>query len=202
MKSGGSGQGKKMSLLWCVGGYCYTPAAHWFLLFLYTLSRNVLHWRKTVLAVDGKQSQSVYLFAALPRENGKGGGCSRVTSGSLQSPRAAMSGHIMACSCGPKSIFSSISSWIVPLAGVQERTSAQWVVGENVGVDRWEGPVAFFQFTTIRTRFPTISLDWLGALLIKGAETVDLRKPWKCWIFDCWLCSLMYTPGWNLLQRY
>lgn len=144
----------------------------------------------------------VYLFAALPCENGKG----VVGSGPLPSniwefaePRAAMSGHIMACSCGPKSIFSSISSWIVPLAGVQERTSAQWAVGENAGVDRREGPDAFFQFTTIRNRFPTISLNWLGALLIKGAETVGLRQPWKCWIYDCWLrlraawCSLMYT---------
>lgn len=169
MKSGGSGQGKKMSLLWCVAGYCYTPAAHWFLLFLYTLSRNVLHWRKTVLAADGKQSQSLCLFVCSVttwkwQKRRRLWGHSSVTSGSLQSPCAAMSGHIMACSCGPKSIFSSISSWIVPLAGVQERTSAQWVVGENVGVNRWEGPVAFFQFTTIRNRFPTISLDWLRAL--------------------------------------
>lgn len=111
----------------------------------------------------------------------------------LAEPHAAMSGHIMACSCGSKSIFSSISSWIVPLAGVQERTSTQWVVGENVGVDRREEPVAFFQFTTIRNRFPTISLHRLGALLIKGAVTVVLRQPWKCWIYDCWLCPSACT---------
>lgn len=90
-KSGGSGQGKKMSLLRCVGGYCYTPAAHWFLLFLYTLSRNVLHWRKTVLAEDGKQS--AFLFICLQHYHEKKRwrrqrlrGRSWVTSWSLQSP--------------------------------------------------------------------------------------------------------------------
>lgn len=183
-----------MSLLWCAGGYCYMPAAHWFLLFLYAPSRNILQWRKPVLAADGKQRQPLCLFVcsvATWKQQRR-----RRLRGPLPSniwefaePRAAMSGHIMACSCGSKSIFSSISSWIVPLAAVQERASAQWVVGENVGVDRREEPVAFFQFTTIRNRFPTISLVLTWSLLIKGAETVVLRQPWKRRIYDCWLCS-------------
>lgn len=74
-------------------------------------------------------------------------------------PYTAVSGHIMAYYWGSKSIFSSISYWIVPLARVQEWTSAHWEEGKNVGVDRREGPIAFFQFTTIRNRFSAISLN-------------------------------------------
>lgn len=85
--------------------------------------------RKRVLTASSKHSQPICLFVCMllykkarPLQLSKLL-LNNICSVSLEH-YTVVSGHIMTYNCGFKSIFSSISYWIVPLAGVQEWTSA------------------------------------------------------------------------------
>lgn len=133
--------------------------------------------RKRALTASSKHSQPMCLFVCLcvTVQEGQALAASKLLLNNICSVSleryTAMSGHIMTYNCCSKSIFSSISYWIVPLAGVQEWTSTHWEEGKNVGVDRREGPVAFFQSTTIRNRFSAISLN---------LQVYWLKTQWQC----------------------
>lgn len=80
--------------------------------------------RKRVLTAGSKHSPPICLFVcALLCEEAE---ARRLQTASASSGRrkTATPGHITTHNCGPKSIFPSISYWIVPLARVQEWTSA------------------------------------------------------------------------------
>lgn len=169
MKSGGAGNGKKVSRydVWC-GGIVFhasSPLASPPVSCAYGgMCRLRTTGRKRVLTASSKHSQPICLFVCMLRY--KMARPLQLQSCALTTSALWVWSIIQPCQdtswltiAGSKSIFSSISYWIVPLAGVQEWTSAHWEEGKNVEVDRREGPIAFFQFTTIRNRFSTISLN-------------------------------------------
>lgn len=115
------------------------PAAHWFLVLLYTPSmEECAAWeRERVLTASSKHSRPICLFVCVLLCNkARNSAASKMLLNNICSMslphHTATSGHIMTYNCGSKSIFSSISCWIVPLARVQKWTSAQWEVGEKM----------------------------------------------------------------------
>lgn len=85
--------------------------------------------RKRVLTASSKHSRPICLFVCvLLRYEGQALAASKLLLNNICSVSSAcytaVSGHIMTYNCSSKSIFSSISYWIVPLARVQEWTNA------------------------------------------------------------------------------
>lgn len=168
MKSGGSGKGKTTSLVWCLvwgdSVTCQQPTG--FSSFCTRRAwRNVQpdrgrgYWQQAVNTVGLFVCVFVFYCAIKPGTRPLQR-CSWITSvpwvcRTIQ-PRQDTSWLTIA----------ALNQYFPPSpAGLfhwQEFKNGQalnekW--GKNVGVDRREGPNAFFQFATIRNRFSTISLN-------------------------------------------
>lgn len=110
--------------------------------------------RTTVKAAGKAKSADGFICLCVSVLQGQDTGgytrCSPFTSGPCEFAARRHAGHITAHSCGCESIFSSISCRIVPLAGVQEWTSARsmrWSRGR-------EGPAAFFPIGRNQKQIP------------------------------------------------
>lgn len=148
-----------------VRGLCYMPAACCFLVPLHTASteecavraseRGREKKRTTVKAAGEAKSADGFICLCVSVLQGQDTGgytrCSPFTSGPCEFAARRHAGHMTAHSCGCESIFSSISCRIVPLAGVQEWTSARsmrWSRGR-------EGPAAFFPIGRNQKQIPS-----------------------------------------------
>ena len=153
--------------------------------------------RKSVLTVCGKHTQPMCLFVCLlVCYRAKGARPWQLQSGSRATSvpwvQSAVHSHVGDTSqltiAALNQYFPPISHWIVPLAGVQEWTSAHW--GEGGKMFEWidgRDPSRFFsRFTTIRNTFSAISLNQLAGLLTENTVTVPLRQAYEN--NYSWLC--------------
>lgn len=186
------------------------PAARWLLLLLYAASMEECaawepqggrgYWQQAVNTV----SLSVCLFVRYcVRRPGLGGfKAARETTSVLRVWSA-----VQPCQDTSRLTIAALNQYFPPshtgLFHWQEFKNGQALIekrGKNVGVDRREGPVAFFQSTTIRNRFLTISLNLLAGLLTKNTVTEPFRQPNENNYY--WLCltvimKFLYLPQCN-----